>query len=71
MNKEPFVITRHSEPNNLDTAERGTVCHVNEYVGENSFYVQMSSNAESPTWIRLESKTLDDAQRELISLISS
>lgn len=71
MIKDTLVLTRHSAPTHLDTAERGVLCKVSESLGETEYYVQMSSNPESPTWIKLESKTVEDAEKEFISLISS
>ena len=65
--EKPFVITRHSRPTILDTAQKGTLCKVFEgFDIPFSFYIQISSDEEMPNWVKLEAQTEEQALRELI-----
>jgi len=64
--EKPFVITRHSRPTILDTAQKGTLCKVSEGFDIPTYYLQISSNEESPNWVKLEAKTEEEAFKELI-----
>jgi hypothetical protein len=47
-------ITRISEPSDLDTAEYGTLCKVSNLSIPALFYMQTSTDAQNPRWLRLD-----------------
>lgn len=67
LDKVPYLV-RSSEPNKLDTADFGTLCKVSNSSSEINYYIQMSSNSETPRWERLNALQESEAIIEALEI---
>lgn len=63
------ILSRHSQPSKLDTADQFTLCKINSnnFV-DSDFYIQLSLDSEIPNWEYL-GKPSQDMLVKLVDLL--
>lgn len=70
MEQQPSIIYRHDEPTKIDTANYLTLCKVGvDAANKNNWFIQLSSDAESPKWEYLGCLCSEDILLKLISFL--